>query len=135
MRADNSRFIVEAAQRRREEALRRTQEAIAGLDRAGEPISFRQVALAASVSRAWLHRQPHIAAEIDRLRTAQANSARPLMPSAQRGSHESHQQRIAALLEQVRSLKRENDQLRDQVARLLGERRQGRLTHSASPIR
>lgn len=62
MRADSSRFIVEAAKERRDAALRRAYEAIDRLDETGQPVTFVAVAAAASVSRAWLYRQPLIRA-------------------------------------------------------------------------
>jgi hypothetical protein len=127
MRADNSRFIVEAAKERRDAALRRTYEAIGRLDQAGQPITFAGVAAVASVSRAWLYRQPLIRAEIERLRVAQARSARPAPPVAQRGSEESQHRRIEALLEDNKSLRDECGRLREQVARLLGEQRMARI--------
>lgn len=73
MRTDNSRFIIEAAKQRRDAALRRTYEALDRLDETGQ-VTFAAVAAAASVSRAWLYRQPLIRAEIDRLRVAHAQS-------------------------------------------------------------
>ena len=127
MRADNSRFIVEAAKERRDAALRRAYEAIDRLDETGQPVTFVAVAAAASVSRAWLYRQPLIRAEIDRLRVAHARSPRPALPVAQRGSDESQLRRIEALLEDNRSLRDECRKLREQVARLLGEQRMARI--------
>lgn len=127
MRADNSRFIVEAAKERRDAALRRTYEAIYSLDESGQPVTFAAVAAAASVSRAWLYRQPLIRAEIDRLRVAQARSSRPALPVAQRGSDESQHRRIEALLDDNKSLRDECRKLREQVARLLGEQRMARI--------
>ena len=75
------------------------------------------------MSRAWLYKQPALRAEIDRLRTAQAAATGPRLPTSQHGSDESRQRRIEALLEDNTRLRGENTQLRDQVARLLGERR------------
>ncbi len=127
MRADNSRFIVEAAKERRDAALRRAYEAIDRLDEAGEPVTFAGVAAAASVSRAWLYRQPLIRAEIDRLRVARARSSDPAPPIAQRGSDDSQHRRIEALLKDNKRLRDECRELREQVARLLGEQRLARI--------
>ena len=115
MRADNSPFIVEAAKERRDAALRWAYEAIGRLDRAGEPVTFANVAAATSVSRAWLYRRPHIRAEIDRLRVARRRSSRPVPSVAQRGSEESRQGRIEALFENNKRLREECRGLRDQV--------------------
>ena len=51
-------------------------------DRAGEPISYRAVAQAAGVSRAWLYRQPDLRIEIDRLRTTSPTSSGLQLPAA-----------------------------------------------------
>ncbi|MFN2490280.1 MAG: DUF6262 family protein [Actinomycetota bacterium] len=131
MPADNSRFIVEAAKERRDAALRRAYEAIDRLAEGGEPITFAGVASAASVSRTWLYRQPLIRAEIDRLRVAQAQSPRPAPSVAQRGSEESQHRRIEALLEDNKRLRDDCQELREQVARLLGEQRMNRVRPQA----
>jgi hypothetical protein len=124
MRADNSRFIVQAAHDRHDEALQRAQDALRRLDRSGEPITFRSVAEAASVSRAWLYRQPVMRAEIERLRpTTRPNAPQPAIPVAQHSSAESLHQRLEGLHEQARQLREENRQLREQVARMFGDQR------------
>jgi len=121
--ADNTAFIVKAAQDRRATALRRAGEALRHLDRSGGPVNFRAVAEAAGVSRSWLYREPNLRAEVERLRSdcPPCTSAAP--PTAQRASAESLQHRLEAALEQVASLRQENRQLREQVARLFGEQR------------
>jgi hypothetical protein len=123
MRADNSRFLIQAARDRHETTTTRASEALQRLDRAGEPVTYRAVAEAAGVSRAWLYRQPDLRVEIDRLRTTSQASSGPQLPATQRGSDESRQRRIEALLEDNKRLRAANTQLNDQVARLLGERR------------
>ena len=124
MRADNTRYLRQAARNRHETTMTRAGEALRRLDHTGASISFRAVADTAGVSRAWLYRQPELRAEIDRLRTARpaAGAARP--PAAQRGTEESRQRRIEALLEDNTRLRAENTRLHEQVARLLGERRE-----------
>lgn len=124
MRADNSAFLVQAARKRRAAALRRAEDALQRLDKVGAAITFQAVAETASVSRAWLYREPTLRAEIQRLRSdqqAQGTSARP--PSAQRASDESLQCRLAAAADEVTRLRDENRQLREQVAKLHGNRR------------
>lgn len=124
MRADNTAFIVDAARQRRETTLRRAEEALRRLDRAGTAISFRAVAEAASVSRAWLYREPALRAEIERLRCDRTRRHDSLVaPSAQRATAASKQRQLEAVLEEISRLKEENRQLRDQLARRLGEQR------------
>jgi len=123
VRANNTAYIVAAARDRREATLTRAQEALQRLDRAGAAITFQAVADAASVSRAWLYREPSLRAEIQRLRSARNDGASPAVPSAQRASGESLHRRLEAAAEEIGRLKQENRQLRDQIARLHGERR------------
>ncbi|MDQ6782602.1 MAG: DUF6262 family protein [Actinomycetota bacterium] len=123
MRADNTAFIIAAAHDRREATLGRAHAALVRLDRTGATVTFQAVAEAASVSRAWLYREPTLRAEIERLRGDRANGHTTVLPSAQRASNESLKRRLEALGEQIAHLKQENHHLREQVARLHGERR------------
>jgi len=124
MRADNTAYILAAARERHEAALCRAQQALRRLDRAGTPITFQAMAAAASVSRAWLYREPSLRSEIQRLRGKRGDDrAAGALPSAQRATSESLQRRLEAALEHIASLKEENRHLREQIALLHGERR------------
>ena len=123
MPADNTAAIVHAAHKRHEATLERATQALRHLDDTGQPITFRSVANVASVSRAWLYRQPPLRAEIDRLRIAQHRSTPGQLPLAQIASTESLKRRLEATREEITRLREENERLRDQNARLLGERR------------
>jgi hypothetical protein len=125
VRADNTAFTVKSAHDRRGAALQRAREALQRLDRSGGPVNFRSVADAAGVSRSWLYREPSLRSEIERLRRDGPGPQTPRVALAQRASGESTQRRLEALLEDVARLKEENHQLREQVARLHGERRAG----------
>jgi hypothetical protein len=133
VRADNTAHIVQAARDRHTEALGRAQEALRRLDRAGTPITFPAVAVAASVSRAWLYREPSLRAEIQRLRAQRVSGQAAALPSAQRATSESLQRRLEAALEHVTSLREENHRLREQIARLHGERRAATQAPSTRP--
>jgi hypothetical protein len=130
MGADNTRYLLQAARDRHEATMARATDALRHLDQTGSPVSFRVVAETAGVSRAWLYRQPALRAEIDRLRTGQPDSSPPRPPATQRGSEDSRQRRIEALLEDNARLRTENARLHEQVARLLGERRDRRINAS-----
>jgi hypothetical protein len=127
MRPDNSRYLIQSARRRHEDALARTRDALKDLDRAGDQVTFRGVAAAAGVSRAWLYRQPVLRAEVERLRATATPASGPPRPAAQRGSGESRQQRIEALLADNARLRADNTRLSDHVAALLGERRAAQI--------
>lgn len=122
MKADNSSHLASAARRRSEETRRRAEQAVRDLDRAGDPISFAAVAAAASVSRSWLYRDATLRTEIHQLRMTGSGTTTP-RPAAERSSTASQQRRIDALLDANRDLRAENQQLRGDVAVLLGERR------------
>jgi len=109
VRADNSRFIVQAARERHCDTLERAREALQQLDRSGEPVTFRAVAEAASVSRGWLYREPTLRAEIERLRAASPGVAPVRLPSAQHASAESLQRRMETTLDELR---RVHDEIR-----------------------
>lgn len=119
---DNSRFLTQAAARRRQAALAAADAAIARLDRDGQPVNFCAVAQAAGVSRAWLYRQPDLRDLISRLRTLQPNSS-TVTPSAQRAGSDSLRQRLDTTRAEVTRLRAENVALRDQLARHLGQQR------------
>jgi hypothetical protein len=98
----------------------KAEAAIRRLDEQGKPITFAAVAAAASVSRSWLYRESGIRAEINRLRAGQGGGARP---SAERASAESVRRQREVLLAEIARLREENRHLREEVARVFGERR------------
>jgi hypothetical protein len=106
----------------------RAEQALRELDRDGQPITFRGVATAAGVSRSWLYRQPELRTAVERLRARQSASTGTQVPAAQRASDESRQRRLEALHDHNTRLRAENAQLREHVARLLGERRASTAT-------
>lgn len=117
--------LAAAAQKRSHDTRHRATEALRDLDAAGETVTFTSVARAAGVSRSWLYRQPDLRAEIDRLRSSTTVAA---VPSAQRATTESQRRRLEATLDEIRRLKVENHQLREQVAKRFGQQRADGLT-------
>jgi len=126
MRADNSRFLVQAARRRSHATRERAIRALRRLAATGEPVTFDAVARTAGVSRSWLYAHPDLRLEIGRLRAhhqqARASSPPPI-PARQRASDASLRQRLEAVNAEVRRLRAENQQLREQLAWALGEHR------------
>jgi hypothetical protein len=128
MRADNSRFLVQAARRRSQATRDRAIQALRRLAANGEPVTFDTVARTAAVSRSWLHAQPDLRLEVGRLRAQQQERAgrsasAPPIPTRQRASDASLRQRLEAVNAELRRLRAENQQLREQLAWALGERR------------
>jgi len=120
-RADNTRFLTQAATRRHQAALAKASQAIERLDRSGQPVTFSAVATAAGVSRAWLYRNPGARDLITRLRTEPARTASTR--AAQRASAESLRARLDAAHQEITRLRAENAALRQQAARRLGQQR------------
>jgi Family of unknown function (DUF6262) len=123
MRADNSRHLITAARHRSEQTRQRAIAALRRLDATGQPISFDAVARQASVSRSWLYTQQDLRTEIQRLRQRHPAATPAPPPDRQRASEPSLLRRLEATTARIRHLEADNQQLRDALARALGERR------------
>jgi Family of unknown function (DUF6262) len=124
MRADNTRHIVAAARQRTEQTRERAVTTLRRMDAAGQPVTLASLASQAGVSRSWLYRQDDLRAEIERLRDHRRPSpGRATVPGRQRASSTSLLLRLEAAADRIRRLEAENQQLRDALARALGERR------------
>jgi hypothetical protein len=128
MRADNSHHLVAAARRRVLDTRARAVRTLRRLDGAGRPVSFDIVAREAQVSRSRLYSQPDLRAEIIRLRAQREArqgrpSSSPQVPARQRASEASLRRRLEAANTEIRRLREENRELREQLAWALGERR------------
>jgi Family of unknown function (DUF6262) len=124
MRADNSRHVIAAARRRADQTRERAIAALRRMDATGQRITFDSVSRAAGVSRSWLYAQQDLRAEIQRL--GQRHPATPpsqVPPQRQRASGTSLLRRLEAAIARIRQLETDNQQLRDALARALGERR------------
>ncbi|XAS67915.1 DUF6262 family protein [Micrococcaceae bacterium Sec5.7] len=120
MRADNSRHIRLAAERRHELTRSKAVAALRELQKKGAPVTFDAVAATAGVSRSWLYTQADLRADIIGLR-----DDRPQQPRASRSSAstESLRARLNASLERNRELSAEIEHLRHQLALALGHSR------------
>ena len=119
-RADNTAHLRQAVADRRDAATRRTTAVIAELARTGAHASVAVVAHTAGVSRSWLYEQPDLLADVNRLR--EPTTTIPV-PAAQLATDESTRQRLDTAHDEIQRLRAENDMLRNQVARTLGEQR------------
>ena len=124
MRTDNSRHVIAAARRRAEQTRQRAVTALRRMDATGQRITIDAVSRAAGVSRSWLYAQPDLRAEIERFRQRHpATPPRPVPPQRQRASDTSLLRRLEAATARIHRLEADNQQLRDALARALGERR------------
>jgi Family of unknown function (DUF6262) len=128
-RADNTRFLTQAAADRHQATLTKASNAIKHLDSSGQPVNFSTVAAAAGVSRTWLYRHPDTHDLISRLRSAPPRTV--TIPAAQRGTAESLRARLDTARTEITRLRAENTALREQAARHLGEQRAA--IHSIHP--
>lgn len=116
--------MVAAARRRHDYTRRRATDALRRMDAAGEPVSFAAVARTAGISRAWLYRDDAVRAEVDRLRRPRSAATRT-RPAAEQATADSLRQQLDAVRSVIAELRVENQQLRDALARNLGQRRAG----------
>ncbi|MGW1817422.1 DUF6262 family protein [Streptomyces sp. NPDC002125] len=132
MRADNSPHLVAAARERAAATRERAIAALRRMDAAGQPVSFDAVAREAGVSRSWLYTQPDLRAEINRLRERhRPASSAPQVPDQQRASEASLLRRLEVATARNRQLEAEVRELREQLARALGQQRAAAVTSSA----
>jgi hypothetical protein len=124
MRADNTRYVIQAAQHRAQQTRQRAVTTLRRMDATGQRITFDAVSREAGVSRSWLYAQDDLRAEIERLRQRHpAAAAAPVPPVRQQASASSLLRRLEAATARIRHLEADNQQLRDALARALGERR------------
>lgn len=124
MRADNSHHVIAAAHRRAKQTRQRALTALRRMNTTGQRITFDSVAREARVSRSWLYAEEDLRAEIERLRRPRSTAAStPTPPLQQRASEPSLLRRLEAATTRIRTLEADNQQLRDALARALGEHR------------
>lgn len=134
MRADNTRYVIQAAQHRARQTRQRALTALRRMDAAGQRITFDAVSREAGVSRSWLYAQEDLRAEIERLRQRHpAAPAAPVPPARQQASASSLLRRLEAATARIRHLEADNQQLRDALARALGERRAAEVLGHDTP--
>lgn len=122
-RPDNSRHLLRAAQQRAAYTRAKAVQALRTLHAEGRQISFEALAREAGVSRSWLYTQPDLRVEIERLRTTGPSPDQNPPTGADRASEASLRQRLEAANNRIRRLTDENQELRQQLAYALGQRR------------
>ena len=133
MRADNSKHLIKAAQRRAEQTRRQAVAGLRRMDATGKPISFESVAREAGVSRSWLYAQTDMRLEVERLRARRkAQPSNALPPQRQRASDTSLLRRLEAATERIQALEQDNRELRDALAHALGDQRTSTILGTTS---
>ncbi|OXR40284.1 hypothetical protein B7C42_07622 [Nocardia cerradoensis] len=116
--ADNTRFLLEATQRRSVEARTRAEAAIATAARSRGRVTVAAIAKTAKVSRSWIYTQSDLVEAISVLQQRNPASGHPARASA---STESLQTRLAAATERNKQLRRQLAQLTEQLETAYGE--------------
>src|SRR5438093_1538290 len=106
--ADNTRYLLEATQRRSADARQRAEDALARAARGRGRVTVVGIAKAAEVSRSWLYPQPDLIDTITRLQQRQPAPTRTGQQPAT----------VASLQNRLDAAHVRNKQLRGQVAEL-----------------
>ncbi|MGN2636533.1 DUF6262 family protein [Nocardia takedensis] len=115
--ADNTRHLLEATQRRREDARRRAEAAITSAARhESRAVTVAGIAKTAGVSRSWLYTQPDLVDAIDALRRRETVNS-----NTNRASAESLRTRLEASDKRNKQLRRQITQLTEQLEVAYGE--------------
>lgn len=100
------------AQKKRQQAIERTEQAIKQLVKEGRNVNFKTVSEAGQVSTAWLYREPDIKARIEQLREQVQGKKQKTAP--QKASDASKDSIIAALKRRIKDLEQQNKDLNRQ---------------------
>lgn len=123
MLADNSRYLLAAAQQRHDDAHQRAQEAIRAAAARGEAITATALANRAGVSRAFLYANPDLIEAIRELRSVNPGQRPQATPGRQIASEASLQRRLEALTQRKKELRSENQDLRQRLEIVHGQLR------------
>ncbi len=115
----NVEGLRQNAQKKRHEAIKRTDVGIQQLLREKRSVNFKTVAEVAGVSTAWLYKEPEIKARIERLREQESSSSKKAPPK-QRTSDASKDAIIKTLKDRCGKLDAEVRGLREQLEVVYG---------------
>ncbi len=108
----NVEGLRQNAQKKRQEAIERTEQGIKQLLKEGKAVNFKTVAEVAGVSTAWLYKEPQIKERIEHLRAQQIQKKAP--PLKQKATDASKDAMIAALKKRIKELEDKNRELSKQ---------------------
>lgn len=115
----NTTGMIEAAKKKREAVLERTEKAIRQLIKENKPINFHTVAQAANVSVPWLYKEIEIKERIQQLREQQKLKIK--LDEGRRPSDASKDAMIAALKKRIKGQEEEIQKLKQQLKVAYGQ--------------
>lgn len=118
MHKRNTQGLKEFAEKKKQEALEKTEEAIKQLIKAKEKITFNSVAEKAKVSTSWLYQQSDIVERIKYLRSK--NDSKYVAPK-ERASEASKDSIILTLRQRIKELTQENKSLKTTIEDVYGQ--------------
>ena len=117
----NVEGLRENAQKKRQEAIERTEQGIRQLLKEGRSINFKTVAEVSNVSTAWLYKEPEIKARIEHLR--EQGTRNSSVPPQQKATDASKDAKYQALKKRLQEVEAENRGLRDHLEAIHGRQR------------
>jgi predicted RNase H-like nuclease (RuvC/YqgF family) len=114
----NVEGLRQNAQKKRQQAIERTEQGIKQLMKEGRAITFKAVSEVADVSSAWLYKESEIKAKIEHLRE---QGSKKKLPSKQKASDVSKEAMIRTLKDKISKLDAENQELRKQLEVIYAE--------------
>jgi chromosome segregation ATPase len=118
----NVEGLRQNAQKKKQEALKRTDAAIQQLNKEGRPINFKAVAEMADVSTAWLYKEPTVKSRIETLRE-QGTKKQKLVAPEQKATDASKDAKYQALKQRLQKIEAENRGLREHLETIHGRQR------------
>ncbi|MBD2505190.1 DUF6262 family protein [Anabaena azotica] len=115
----NVEGLIKNAQKKRLEALERTEQGINQLLKEGKTVTFKAVSEIADVSTAWLYKEPDIKTRIEFLRENSIDNKS--FCTKNKASEESKASIVKTLKERIKKLEAENRELRDHIEVVSGE--------------
>lgn len=109
----NVEGLKQNAQKKRQEAVERTEQGIKTLLKEGRAVNFKTVAEASNVSTAWLYKEPQIKERIEHLRQQQVE--KKSLPAKQKASDASKDAMIKTLKERIKKQELEIRGLRNHI--------------------
>jgi metal-dependent amidase/aminoacylase/carboxypeptidase family protein len=116
----NVKGLIKNAQQRREKTIKRTEKALKKMIKNNKKINFKRVAEEAEVSTAWLYKEEQFSKRIRKLRKQQKNYG-SVEKKLQKTSDKSKDAMIMTMRTRIKSLKKENKKLKEQIEVLYGE--------------